>query len=117
MTTFTEVLPVRKSSKSSAIKFTKATDNDFSPVAGFLTIDTDNSRGEFRVEEFPTGDSARGFILHKLTPGTDKATEFYSIRCRAELPSITGCDCKGFTRFFHCKHADAVNACVANGWL
>lgn len=117
MNTYTEVLPARKSSKYSAIQFVPAEDNAMSPVAGTVVIDTDRSRVSYRIEEFPTSTSARGFIFFKLTEGTDAASEFYTVNCRAELPEITGCSCRGMTGFGHCKHSDAANALVANGWL
>ncbi len=117
MNTFTEVLPARKSSKHSAIHWAPATDNAMSPVAGNVVIDTDSARVTYRIEEFPTGTSARGFLFIKEGKGTDAREPFYTITCRADLPEITGCSCRGFHQFGHCKHADSANSLVANEWL
>jgi len=108
-------LPARKSSKNTTVTFAPETENaDWSPVAGVATITTDRNACRYRVEEFPTGDSARGFCLFKLDAGTDKTVEYHTVRFHAY---VSGCSCKGFERFFHCKHTDAVRELVEAGQL
>ncbi len=115
---FTATLPARKSSKNSKIAFVAAMDNDFSPVAGVLTITTDRAECAYLVEESPSDTSARAFTLHKLgSDGTDETCSFYSVFCRAELPEITGCSCKGMEFKRTCKHADSVNELISSGVL
>lgn len=112
MATFTELLPERKSSKRSVCKFAPSAD-EFGPAAGLLTIETDRSTTVYRVEEFPTGWAGRGFRLVKVTGGD----ESYDVFCCQHGPAGDSCDCKGMTFAGTCKHADAVRACVGNGWL
>lgn len=116
MTSFTEVLPVRKSSKHSAIEW-RPTGGDFDAVAGVLTVHTDRASVAYTVTEFPTDWRGRGLHLRKLTTGTDPTSESYSVFCAASGPAADVCDCKGFTYKATCKHVDAVRALVANGWL
>lgn len=115
--TFTEVLPARKSSKRSALNWAPVTDNAFSHVAGVLVIHTDRASVGYTVSEFPTGWTGRGFVLAKVTTGTDPESESYSVFCNPARPAAVSCDCKGHERFLHCKHADAVVSLIANNWL
>jgi hypothetical protein len=115
MNTFTEILPERKSSRRSCLKW-QPTAGD-TQVAGVLTIHTDRASVAYTVSEFTTGWTGRGFVFAKLTPGTDTTEASYSVFCQPRRPAATSCDCKGHSRFLTCKHADAANALVANGWL
>ncbi len=117
MTTFTERLPERKSSKKSAVNWTPAADNAFSPKAGTLTIHTDRASVTYTVSEFPTDWAGRGIHLAKETTGTDPESESYSVFCARAGSRGDTCECKGFTFKGTCKHADAVRALVENGWL
>ena len=117
MTTFTERLPERKSSKKSAVNWSPATDNAFSSKAGTLTIHTDRASVMYTVSEFPTDWPGRSIHLAKLTTGTDPESENYSVFCANSGPKADTCDCKGFTYKHTCKHADAVRALVENRWL
>ena len=116
MTTFTEVLPVRKASQHSALNWTPVSD-DFSPVAGVLVLHTDTATSGYTVTEFPTGWTGRGFTLRKLPQGSDPTEEAYSVFCNPARPLAASCTCKGHQRFDHCKHADAVASLIENGWL
>jgi hypothetical protein len=82
-----------------------------------LVIHTDRASTEYSVTEFPTGWTGRGFTLAKLTAGAGGEVESYSVFCNPARPAAASCDCKGHVRFDHCKHADAVIALLANGWL
>jgi len=37
--------------------------------------------------------------------------------CLATPPAATSCDCKGFTRWHHCKHVDALRVMQERGQL
>lgn len=116
MNTLTEILPVRKASRHSAIQW-RPTPGDFEPVAGVLTIHTDRASVAYKITEFSTGWTGRGFTLTKLTEGTDSETESYSVYCNPARPAAASCCCKGHERWDSCKHADSVVALIANGWL
>lgn len=117
MPTFTEVLPARKSSKHSALNWTPTADGAFSRVAGVVAIHTDRASASYAVSEFACDWPGRSFHLAKLATGTDPESEAYSVFCAARGPAADLCDCKGFTFKGTCKHADAVRALVANGWV
>jgi hypothetical protein len=115
MTTFTEVLPARKSSKRSAIEWRPTPGDHF--TAGVLTIHTDRASGAFVVDELPTA-GGRGFHLRKATTGTDPEAESYAVFCSAAGAARDHCECKGFLRWgTPCKHMDACRALLANGWV
>ena len=114
MSTYTEVLPERKGSKRGAVRFTPAA-GEYEPVAGVMAIDTGRSSAEYLVTEFPTGWDGRGFQLDKLAGGTDAEAGGYAVFCGRGARA--SCECRGFLRWGNCKHADAVEACRANGWL
>ena len=116
MTTFTEVLPVRKSSKKSALNWTPITDNDFSHVAGVLVIHTDRTSAAYTVSGFPVSWPGRGYTLAKVA-GEGGAGENYNVFCSDHGEEHDSCCCKGHTYNGTCKHCDAVRALVANGWL
>lgn len=117
-TVYTEVLPERKSSKRSAINWQPATDNEFSPVAGTLTIHTDRATTRYAVSEFPSGWDGRAFTLVKLGAAPDEGGRDGSYSCFvARNGQDQLCECRGFQSHGHCKHLDSVTAMIAAGWL
>lgn len=112
--TCTEILPARKSSKHSAIRWTPVAGD--TQVAGVLVVDTARASAAYTVSEFVTGWAGRGFLFAKLTPGTDVIEESYSVFCGARATGDR-CECKGWTFAGHCKHVDAARGLLANGWL
>lgn len=116
MPIYTEVLPERKASKKSAIRWEPIECPECPQTAGVLSIDTDHASARYVVSEFPTGWDGRGFLLAKLTGGTDTTRESYSCFV-ARNGQDEQCECKGFTRHGTCKHVDAVRALIGNGWL
>lgn len=116
MPVYTEMLPARKSSKRSVIEWVPTSD-DFGPSAGVLTIRTDRASCAYLVEEFPADFAGRSFMLFKIEGehGTDKTAERYAVFCGEFGHEM--CDCKGFTRFGHCKHTDACTAIIGNKWV
>ena len=117
MNTFTEVLPQRKSSKHSALNWAPNESGDFTPVAGVLTVHTDRATVKYAVAEHPCDLPGRGFVLAKMTDGTDPESESYSVFCGRSPFVGDNCCCKGWTYKHTCKHVDAVRALLANGWL
>lgn len=113
MATLTEVLPARKSSKHSAVRWEPIAGD--AHAAGVLVIDTDRASVTYHVAEFPTDWAGRGFLFAKVTTGTDPQSESYSVFCGNHGAKL--CECRGFERFRHCKHTDAAEALIANGWL
>ena len=112
-TTRTEVLPQHCHRKRPALEWTPV-DEPHGPAIGLLTLHTARESTDYRVEEFGA-DGGRGICLLKLTEGSD-ATE--SAYCLFVSPAgEVGCECRGFVRWGHCKHADAVKACLENKWL
>lgn len=115
MDVFTELLPERKSSRRSAIKWKPSAD-PYGPTAGYLTIETGRTGCLYRVAEFPPGWDGRGFTLTKITPGTDSESDSYSCFV-ARNGQDKSCECRGFLAHGHCKHLDSLAALIANGWL
>jgi hypothetical protein len=112
--TFTELLPATKSSKHSTLNWTPAPTRD----AGKLTIDTDRTRTLYTIRQFPTEFPGLAFHFEKTTSGTDREESGYNVFvCARTGGQNPFCDCKGFTRFSHCKHLDAAIALIDNGWL
>ena len=125
MPVYTEVLPATKSSPHSAIRWTPA-DPDATPApgdlpaAGTLFIDTRRATTAYKVVEVPCGGAfdGRAFRLDKPEnePGTDPEESFYhTFIGRNRVNRL--CECKGFGRTGHCKHCDAVEALLLNGWV
>ncbi len=112
-----EVLPERDG-KRNAIRWFAATD-DHTPQAGFVVIDTPDASTCYVVTEFPTVWPGRGFYLRKWVSrsGRDKDVEAYSVLCAKAGARADTCECRGFVRWSHCKHADAMRALVENRWV
>lgn len=109
--TYTEVLPDRNG--PAAIRWTPGT----FPGSGVLTILTRRAATTYHVAELGCGWEGRAFRLTKAddSPGTDPEEREYSCFLGSNRQDRT-CPCKGFTRWGHCRHLDAVEALVVNGW-
>jgi hypothetical protein len=112
MTTYVEILPERKSSKRTAINWVPSAGD--TPVAGVLTVHADRGSATYVVSEFPTDWAGRGFTFAKVAGGTGPE-ESYSVFCGDHGAKL--CECRGFERFRYCRHTDAAEALIANGWL
>jgi hypothetical protein len=62
----------------------------------------------YYLEPIPSQLGGRGLILHKHDCTS------YCVRLDGK---DSECDCKGFTRFHHCKHVEALTALQAAGKL
>lgn len=114
MTLYQEVLPDTKTETGRGFKFFKF-DAPTDPAVGTLLIESPTRRAEYLVEEFPAGWQGRGFQLSKLSGGTDATETGYAVFCAPG--GACSCECKGFVRWGHCRHAEAVASCVKEGWL
>jgi|GEM_PF-4189174 len=113
MNEFTAKLPETKSERDGIVVWLPATDNDFSRLAGVLTLTGKRATCRYTVEEF-AADFGRGFVLKKIDAGTDCEEGFYSccIGTHAKL-----CECKGFVYKGRCKHVAALALLVNAGEL
>jgi hypothetical protein len=108
-TTFTEILPATKTSPNNGIRW--------EPASGRLEILTGRKSDAYRVAEFPA-DGGRGFRFTKLTPGTDRDVDAYSVFCATPGTGLhDSCECRGFLRHGQCKHLAAVRAIEENRFL
>ncbi|AMV24637.1 hypothetical protein VT84_09590 [Gemmata sp. SH-PL17] len=91
-------------------------DTESSPIAGYLRIYAARATTLYRVEEFPA-DEGRGFQLVKSehTAGTDREAAEYAVF--AGRDGRTRCECRGFLRWSHCKHQEAVAELLDKGQL
>lgn len=112
MTTFTELLEPTKSEKHGAFIFTTGQQSDYSPHAGVLTIMGSRCYSVFNVEEFPC-DHGRGFMLFKVTPGSDTTESQYSVFVGSD--DVGQCECKGFTAHGRCKHLACIGELLKAG--
>ena len=111
--TFTELLPKHLSHKSPAMRWVPV-DEPSGPRIGLLHLDTARETTSYVVEQFPS-DTGFGIALLKLSRGSDATESHYCLDVRRD--GKVECECKGYVAHGHCKHADAVAACLANGWL
>ena len=117
MPVYTDLLPPTKSEpKGSAFDWTPIeSDQGFVP-AGVLTIKQKRVYTSYAVTEFPTGWDGRGFLVAKLTSGSDRTEEAYSCFL-ARNGQDRQCECKGFAYAGHCKHLASLAALIEAGKL
>jgi hypothetical protein len=121
--TLTEVLPATKSCPHSAMNWTPADPGapelvDGLPAAGELEIVSRRTSCRYLVVEYPIPWAGRGFRLVKAEgePGSDPTESSYDVFVsRGGQDRL--CQCKGFTRWGHCRHLAAAEALVSNGWV
>lgn len=80
---------------------------------GIIRITKGTSEALYEATEFPTGWPGRGFTLVKLSQGTDKTEDAYSVFVGKNGSTL--CDCKGHVRHGRCKHASAIAALIRHG--
>lgn len=111
---FTDVLP---GTKPAAIRWTPGR----KVGTGLLCIQSKAGRCscEYLVAELPAGDGhgGRAVLMAKTvgTPGSDTECDHYTVTVSRDGRSF--CECRGFLRHSHCKHASAAIALLGNGWL
>lgn len=115
-----DVLPERNGERMALTWYAAA--DDHGPQAGFVKIEGKRDSTVYCVTEFPAS-WGRGFFLSKFVSqpgtraGTDKDAESYSVLCSKDGPEKDSCECRGASRWGHCKHRDAIRSLLANGWL
>jgi hypothetical protein len=116
MCQFTELLPPTKTDPKgqTTMAWEPSTDNEFSPVAGVLTLTGKRCHCRYVVQEF-AADIGRGFMLLKAGKGSDEAEEHYAVLVPRHGRPM--CECKGFVRHGHCKHAFALLVLTRAGKL
>jgi hypothetical protein len=112
---FTEVLPAAAGEAPAAIRWTPGS------RAGTGTLGIQAARRcacTYAVTEFAPGWPGRAarFAKAEGQAGSDREADGYDVFVSWDGRTCR-CDCKGFTRWGHCKHAAALAALVANGWL
>src|SRR5262245_18201681 len=111
---FCDKLAESKSSRHNRVLFIPS---ETTAAAGLLAIVTGRAVTEYALAEFDTDWPGLALHLAKITPGTDREAESYSVFCHAGDPARDTCDCRGFERWRTCKHVNAIRAVIANGWI
>lgn len=86
------------------------------PGVGSLVIEDKKESTEYRVSEIPT--QWNGRAAHFVKPNWrahEGGCDYYSVYVGRD--GETQCDCKGHARFGTCKHTQAMDAIVGNGWI
>ncbi len=78
-------------------------------VGGYLVIDDNRKRTAYYVAELPNDGSYRLWVLKRQDTGDLHHVRFKSL--------TFACDCRGYTRFGHCRHADALGWLTDEGFL
>lgn len=110
MSTFTEILPARKTEKRAAIKW----EPDYQrPGCGQLAITGKRCHCTYAVTWFHSDFAGSAFHFEKEGKGSDNESSGYDVFVG---PAERLCDCKGFIATGNCKHVDAIQALIDNGW-
>jgi hypothetical protein len=78
---------------------------------GVVRITVGKEEADYLLTEL-AADFGRGFKLDKVGLVADRSTYHVNIDGKART-----CECKGFCRYSHCKHADGLAALIAAGRL
>jgi len=114
MCKFNELLPETKSEKCGALQWEPTNDpTGYIPTAGTLTLTGKRCHCRYLIEEFPA-DHGRGFMLFKMSEGSDKTEERYACLIGKHARQ---CECKGYTHAGRCKHLAALVTLIEAGKL
>src|SRR6516225_4015227 len=102
--------PVRKPRPKPARSIRLAVPPNAEGRNGILVITVGKQTDQYFVSRVPS-DFGRGFCLEKIGDAENTA---YHVNLSAERNT---CECKGWCRWQHCKHADGLAALVAAGRL
>lgn len=84
--------------------------------SGAMSIAVRNRPTVYKIRETKTDFDGRAFLCEKVFGGTDKESEAYSVFIASENSKDHDiCGCKGFERFGHCKHTDAIRELLIRG--
>jgi hypothetical protein len=88
------------------------------PGRGVVELAQKRSVTQYTLAEAQTDWDGRAFVFCKVDgyEGTDEREGGYSVFC-ARNGQDSYCDCKGFTRWGHCKHLRAVRELMRKDWL
>jgi hypothetical protein len=113
---FLDVLPKRHG-KRIALEWVPHVE-DFAHGEGFAILTGDRDRTAYSVCQYPGESALLGFVFTKVggDKGTDAARESYLLTCCLS-GSDAACECKGFVKHRHCKHADSLETLFLNKWL
>jgi hypothetical protein len=78
---------------------------------GVVRITVGKEQADYNLTEIPA-DFGRGFLVEKIDFNAPLAA--YHVNLDGDKRT---CECKGFGRWSHCKHADGIAALIAAGKL
>ena len=78
---------------------------------GIIRLTVGKATADYFITIIPA-DFGQGFLVEKF--GIDRDTAKYHVNIEADKKT---CECKGFLRHGHCKHADGLAALIARGQL
>jgi hypothetical protein len=90
----------------------------FHPASRRLVIEGKRSSCVYVVREIVFDVPGRAFQLAKVDPegGSDPESDSYTVTC-GRLPKDTGCSCRGYIRWSHCRHLSACWSLIENRWI
>jgi hypothetical protein len=89
-------------------------DSDYDRRAGAVLIHDGRKVHAYALSESAGDDGRRAVRFDKLTAGTDASESHYWLSCTQTGEQVQ-CECRGFVRHSHCKHALALGLLVAGG--
>jgi len=81
---------------------------------GIVRLTVGKDTADYFITIIPA-DFGKGFLVEKF--GIDRDTAKYHVNIDGANGEKRSCECKGFLRHGHCKHADGLAALIARGQL
>jgi hypothetical protein len=106
-TTTTATAPRQRKARPKPERFVRLCVKPQNGTAGVLRIRVGKEESDYLLTEIAS-DFGRGFKLEKI--GLEANGEAYHVNLDAKNKT---CECKGFLRWQHCKHADSLAALIA----
>ena len=112
---YIDVLPVRGGKRQSLEWIPHSEEAEHGE--GFVVLTSDKDRTSYAVAQTHGEPYMLGFVFSKVSStGTDAKRPAYLLTC-TRSGSEPKCDCAGFARHGHCRHADSLQTLFANRWL